>query len=128
MIFLIFLFLDTNKVHVKLVGNNVEDSQLRHFLMVVSSCNSNISYVMRDNFTSNLCATFGTSSSERSLIVATNLVRNEEALHGVKENRNVLHTIKRRKENWIGWLLLWNRHLKHVIDRNVVGSVEGRKR
>jgi hypothetical protein len=55
-------------------------------------------------------------------------VRNEEALHGVKENRNILHTIKRRKDNWIGWLLRWKGHLKRVIDRNVVGRVEGRRR
>jgi hypothetical protein len=29
----------------------------------------------------------------------TNLVRNEEALHAVKEDRNILQTIKRRKAN-----------------------------
>ena len=29
--------------------------------------------------------------------------------------------------NWIGQLLRWNRHLKHVIDRNIVGKVEGTK-
>jgi hypothetical protein len=31
----------------------------------------------------------------------TNHVRNEEVLHRVKE-RNILHTIQRRKANWIG--------------------------
>ncbi|GFG32607.1 hypothetical protein Cfor_04723, partial [Coptotermes formosanus] len=29
-------------------------------------------------------------------------VRNEEVLHRVKEERNMLQTIKRRKGNWIG--------------------------
>jgi hypothetical protein len=29
----------------------------------------------------------------------TDRVRNEEILHGVKEERNILHTIKRRKAN-----------------------------
>jgi hypothetical protein len=42
-------------------------------------------------------------------------VRNEEVLHRVKEERNVLHTIKRRKANWIGYILRRNCLLKHVI-------------
>jgi hypothetical protein len=29
-------------------------------------------------------------------------VRNEEVLHRVKEERNIVHTIKRRKANWFG--------------------------
>jgi len=29
-------------------------------------------------------------------------VRNEEVLHRVKEERNVLHTVEGRKANWIG--------------------------
>ena len=28
--------------------------------------------------------------------------RNEEVLHSVKEERSIIHTIKRRKDNWIG--------------------------
>ena len=84
------------------VGHNAQDSQFRHFLVVDLSRSCNISYVMPDKFTSNLYATFGKSSYEHSLIVAINLVRNEDALHGVKENGNVFHTIKRRKDNWIG--------------------------
>jgi hypothetical protein len=35
----------------------------------------------------------------------SNRVRNEEVLHRVKEERNILHTIKRRKANWIGHIL-----------------------
>ena len=32
----------------------------------------------------------------------TDRVRNEEVLHRVKEERNIIHTIKRRKANRIG--------------------------
>jgi hypothetical protein len=32
----------------------------------------------------------------------TDCVRNEEVLHSVKEERNIIHTIKRRKANCIG--------------------------
>jgi hypothetical protein len=34
----------------------------------------------------------------------TDRVRNEEVLHRVKEERNIVHTIKRRKANWNGEL------------------------
>jgi hypothetical protein len=43
-------------------------------------------------------------------------VRNEEVLYGVKEERNILRTIKRRKANWIGNILCRNCLLKHVIE------------
>jgi hypothetical protein len=49
-------------------------------------------------------------------------VRNEEVLHRVKEERNIVHTIKRRKANLIGHNLRRNCLLKHVID----GKLEGR--
>jgi hypothetical protein len=51
----------------------------------------------------------------------TDRVRNEEVLHRVKEERNILHTIKRRKANWIGHILRRNCLLKHVIE----GKLEG---
>jgi hypothetical protein len=38
----------------------------------------------------------------------TDRVRNAEILHRVKEKRNILHTIKRRKANWIGHILRRN--------------------
>jgi hypothetical protein len=41
-------------------------------------------------------------------------VRNEEVLHRIKEERNILHTIKRRKANWIGHILRRNCLIKHV--------------
>ena len=47
-----------------------------------------------------------------------NYVTNEEALHRVKEDRNILHTIKRRKGSWIGHFFRTNWHLKHVIEGN----------
>jgi hypothetical protein len=34
-------------------------------------------------------------------ISRTGLVRNNEVLHRVKEERNVLHSLERRKANWI---------------------------
>jgi hypothetical protein len=46
----------------------------------------------------------------------TDRVRNEEVLHRVKEERNILHKTKGRKTNWIGHILRRNRHLKHVTE------------
>jgi hypothetical protein len=43
-------------------------------------------------------------------------VRNEEVLHRVKEERNIVHTIKRRKANWIGYILRRNCLLKQLIE------------
>ena len=51
-------------------------------------------------------------------------VRNVEVLHRVKEERNILHTIKRREVNWIGHILRRNCLLKHVIE----GKIERRYR
>ena len=50
----------------------------------------------------------------------TDRVRNEEVLHGVKEERNIKHTIKRRKANWIGHILRRKFLLKHII----IGKIE----
>jgi hypothetical protein len=54
----------------------------------------------------------------------TDRVRNEEVLHRVKVERNIVHTIKRRKANWIGHILRRNCLLKHVIEGNT--CIEGR--
>jgi hypothetical protein len=51
-------------------------------------------------------------------------MRNEEVLHRVKEERNILHTIKRRKANWIGHILSRNCLLKHVIEGKLEGRIE----
>jgi len=45
-------------------------------------------------------------------------------LHRVKEERNVLHTVKRRNTNWIGHILRWNCFLKHGIEGEVEGMIE----
>jgi hypothetical protein len=51
-------------------------------------------------------------------------VRNEEVLLRVKEERNILHTIKRRKDNWIGHILRRNCLLKHVIEVKLEARIE----
>ena len=53
----------------------------------------------------------------------TNDVRNEEVLQRVKVERNILHTIQRRKANWIGYILRRNCFLEHVIE----GKWKGQK-
>jgi hypothetical protein len=42
----------------------------------------------------------------------------------VKEDRNILHTIKRRKANWIGHILRRNCLLKHVIEEKLKWRIE----
>jgi hypothetical protein len=41
--------------------------------------------------------------------------RNEEALHTVEEDRDILLRIKKRKANWIGHILHMKRLLKHKL-------------
>jgi len=41
-------------------------------------------------------------------------------LHGVQEERNILQTIKRRKDNWIGHICF----LKHVTEEKTEGRIE----
>ena len=43
-------------------------------------------------------------------------VRNEEVLYRVEEERNIIHTIKRRKADWIAYILRRKCLLKHVIE------------
>ena len=43
----------------------------------------------------------------------TNSVRNEEVSHPVKKERNILHTVKRQKTDWIGHILCRNSLLTH---------------
>jgi hypothetical protein len=58
----------------------------------------------------------------------TDRVRNEEVLHRVKEERNIVHTITRRKANWIGHILRKNCLLKHVIEGKLEGRIEVMRR
>jgi hypothetical protein len=54
----------------------------------------------------------------------TDHVRNEEILHRVKEQRNILHEISIRKANWIGHVLSRNCLLRQVIERKIKGEIE----
>jgi len=63
----------------------------------------------------------------------TDHVRNEEVLLTVKEQRNILHEISKRKANWIGHILRRNCLLQRVIEGKIQGGTEvtgrqGRKR
>jgi hypothetical protein len=49
----------------------------------------------------------------------TDHVRNEEALQRVKEERNVLQTINRRKSNFIVSVLLRDILLKRVVEGKI---------
>jgi len=46
----------------------------------------------------------------------TDRVRNEAVLLRVKEQRNILHEIRKRKANWIGHILRRNFLLQQVIE------------
>jgi hypothetical protein len=63
----------------------------------------------------------------------TDHVRNEDVLLGVKEQRNILHELRKRKANWIGHILRRNCILHRVIEGKIQGRIEvtgrqGRKR
>jgi hypothetical protein len=48
-------------------------------------------------------------------------VRNEEVLLRVKEQRNILHEISKRKANWIGHILRRN----CLLQRGIEGKIKG---
>ena len=53
-----------------------------------------------------------------------------EVLLRVKEQRNILHEISKRKANWIGHILRRNCLLQQVIEGKIKGEIEvtGRRR
>jgi hypothetical protein len=51
-------------------------------------------------------------------------VRNEKVLLRVKEQRNTLHEISKRKANWIGYNLRRNCLLRQVIEGKIKGGIE----
>ena len=53
----------------------------------------------------------------------TDHVRNEGVLRRVKEQRNMLHEISKRKANWIGYILRRNCLLQRVIEGNIKGGI-----
>ena len=55
-------------------------------------------------------------------IVWTDRVGNEVVLNGVKEERNNVCTITRRKANWIGHILRRKCLLKHIIKGKIKGT------
>jgi hypothetical protein len=59
----------------------------------------------------------------------TDNVRNEEVLLRVKEQRNMLHELRKRMANWIGHILRRDCLLQRVIERKIQGGIEvtGRK-
>ena len=52
----------------------------------------------------------------------TEHVRVEEVLLRVKEQRNILHEISKRKANWIGHIL----HRNYLLQRVIEGKIKGR--
>jgi hypothetical protein len=53
----------------------------------------------------------------------TDRVRSGEVIHRVNEERNILHTVKGRKANWIGHSWRGNCLLKHVIEGKIRGRI-----
>jgi len=49
---------------------------------------------------------------------------NVEVLHIIKEETNILHTINRKKANWIDHTLLTNCLLTYVIEGKIGGRIE----
>ena len=51
-------------------------------------------------------------------------MRNEEVLLRVNEQRNILHEISKRKDNWMGHILRRNCLLQRVIEGKTKGEIE----
>jgi hypothetical protein len=54
----------------------------------------------------------------------TDHVRNEEVLLRIKEQRNILNEISKRKANWIGHILRRNCLLQQVIEGKIKEGIE----
>jgi len=54
----------------------------------------------------------------------TDHVRNKDVLLRVKEQRNILHDIRKRMANWISHILRRNCFLQRVIDGKIQGGIE----
>jgi len=61
-------------------------------------------------------------------ISRTDHVRNEEVLLRVKEQRNIVHEISKRKSNWFGHILCRNYLIEQVIEGKIKGGIEVRGR
>jgi hypothetical protein len=60
-------------------------------------------------------------------ISSTDHVRNE-VLRRVQRKRNILHTVKRRKANWIDHVLCRNCLVKYIIEGKIEGGTEVTRR
>jgi hypothetical protein len=61
-------------------------------------------------------------------ISRTDHVRNEEVLHRVEWERNIIHKVIRRKVDWTGHILRMNRFQKHVTEGKMEGTGRRGKR
>ena len=50
-------------------------------------------------------------------------MKKEEAFHRVGEGGNIVHKIKRRNANWIGYRLRGKCLVKHIIEGKVDGGI-----
>ena len=57
-------------------------------------------------------------------IIWTDHARNEDVLLRVKEQRNILHEIRKRKRNLIGHILRRNCLLQRVIEGKIQGEID----
>ena len=73
-----------------------------------------VSCVVSDMLTDLICLTQSDSLSW------TDRVRNEVVIRGGKEERNIEHTVKRRKADWIGQILCRNCFLRQVTEGNIL--------
>ena len=58
----------------------------------------------------------------------TDYVRNEDVLLRVKEQRNILHEIRKRKANWVGHILRRNCLLQRVTEGKIQERIEETER
>jgi hypothetical protein len=58
----------------------------------------------------------------------TDRARNEEVLHRLKEDKNILCRINRMKANWIGHILCRDCLLEHIIEGKIEGKREVKRR
>jgi hypothetical protein len=54
----------------------------------------------------------------------TDHVRNEDVLLRVKEQRNILHEIRKRKTNWFGHILRGNCLVQRVTEGKIQGGID----
>jgi hypothetical protein len=60
----------------------------------------------------------------RNILRCTDLRKsNEELLHRLIKERNIVLTVNRRKGNWIGYILCGNCLLQQVIEGNIKGGI-----